>query len=206
MDELSSKKPRSASPSQSFLTDVEDEERDALLEPMPLGEESSGQSRPRRARRACSFYAICMLSLSNLAFMAALFTIILQVRTLEPTTLPSWTPPEQYETRVFEYVGVYGEEPSPKSEAAWTNLIPSKLIYSSGCLQSCVSDNNSTCFAEGKGWIKVHNETAIPDMPGLDQSLPEQSALLSVFHQLHCLVSAAHKRSRDNIAQLTFAP
>lgn len=200
MNEFSSKKPRSTSPSHSSLTEVQDEERDVLLETVPSGERSSGESRPRRARCTCSSNTICMLSIITLAFVIALFTIILQMKTLESTRLPPWIPPEQYETRVFEHVDVYGEEPGPKSETAWTNLIPSKLVHSSGLLQSCVADNSSTCSAVGKGWIEVHNETAIPDTPGFNQSLPEQSALVSVFHQLHCLVSTAHKRTGDNIA------
>ncbi|KAK8090441.1 hypothetical protein PG997_005402 [Apiospora hydei] len=41
---------------------------------------------------------------------------------------------------------------------------------------------------EGKGWIDVDNDTAIPYMHGMDQSLPKQQAMISVFHQLHCLL------------------
>lgn len=42
---------------------------------------------------------------------------------------------------------------------------------------------------EGRGWVHMRNKTALPDMPGLNQSLPEHIALPSVYHQLHCLVS-----------------
>nr|A0A142I729.1 RecName: Full=UstYa family oxidase phomYb; AltName: Full=Phomopsin biosynthesis cluster protein Yb [Diaporthe leptostromiformis]AMR44281.1 DUF3328 protein [Diaporthe leptostromiformis]BDA39141.1 DUF3328 [Diaporthe leptostromiformis] len=165
MDGYSSKKPRSASPSRSSLTEVEEEERDTLLKTVSLEEEDkSGENGPRKLRRSRFLYAIGILMLSNIAFIAAFLTVFVQKRALEPARLPPWAPPERYESRVFKYMDVYGGEPGPKSEEAWTNLIP-----------------------KGKGWIKVHNETAIPDMPGLDQSLPEQSALVSVFHQLHCL-------------------
>ncbi|EXF74065.1 hypothetical protein CFIO01_10491 [Colletotrichum fioriniae PJ7] len=41
----------------------------------------------------------------------------------------------------------------------------------------------------GRGWVTVKNETALPDLPGLNQSLPEHRAYPSVFHQLHCLYS-----------------
>jgi hypothetical protein len=189
MNEFSSKKSRSTSPSRSSLTEVEDEERDSLLETMHLGEKKrSGENGARKVRRTRSFYAICILSLSNLAFIVAIFTILYQKKTFEPNWLPSWAPPERYESRVFQYVDIYGGEPGPKSEAAWTNLIPSEfiqtlLIFNSITLTVYLS------VSVGKGWIEIHNETAIPDTPGLDQSLPKQSALVSVFHQLHCLVS-----------------
>lgn len=45
-------------------------------------------------------------------------------------------------------------------------------------------------ITEGNGWINVTvDDGVLPYMPGLDPSLPEQKARLSVFHQLHCLVS-----------------
>lgn len=34
----------------------------------------------------------------------------------------------------------------------------------------------------------IHNESALPEMPGLNQSLPEHTAWITVTHQLHCLV------------------
>ena len=37
--------------------------------------------------------------------------------------------------------------------------------------------------------MKVNNDTAIPETPGLNQSLPIQRATTGVVHQLHCLVS-----------------
>ncbi|TKW52252.1 hypothetical protein CTA1_11000 [Colletotrichum tanaceti] len=42
---------------------------------------------------------------------------------------------------------------------------------------------------KGRGWVHMLNKTALPDMPGLNQSLPEHIALPSVYHQLHCLYS-----------------
>ena len=41
----------------------------------------------------------------------------------------------------------------------------------------------------GRGFVNINNDTALPDQPGLDQSLPQQRAMISVFHQLHCIVS-----------------
>lgn len=127
MDGYSSKKTRTTSPSRSSLTEVEEEERDTLLEPLPLEEEKrSAESGPYKLRRHRSLCAIGILSLSNLVFIVAFLTLFIQKRTMEPTPLPSWAPPERYESRVFKYVDVYGGEPGPKSEVAWTNLIPSK--------------------------------------------------------------------------------
>lgn len=126
MDELSSKKSRNTSPSRSSLTEVEDEERDALLENVPLGDkERSSESGHRKVRRTRSFYTIGILSLSNLAFIVAFLILFAQTRTVEPDPLPSWAPPERYESRIFQYVDTFGGEPGPKSEAAWTKLIPS---------------------------------------------------------------------------------
>lgn len=126
MDELSSKKSRNTSPSRSSLTEVEDEERDALLENVPLGDKKrSSENGHRKVRRTRSLYAIGILSLSNLAFIVAFLILFAQKRNLEPNQLPSWAPPERYESRVFQYVDTFGGEPGPKSEAAWTNLIPS---------------------------------------------------------------------------------
>lgn len=125
MDEISSKKSRNTSPSRSSLTEVEDEERDALLENVSLGEKRSSENGHRKVRRTRSFYAIGILSLSNLAFIVSFLILLAQKRSVEPNPLPSWAPPERYESRVFQYVDTFGGEPGPKSEAAWTNLIPS---------------------------------------------------------------------------------
>lgn len=50
-----------------------------------------------------------------------------------------------------------------------------------------MKDNKIT---EGKGFIVLPNETAeaLPDLPRLDKSKKEQHAMVTVFHQLHCLV------------------
>lgn len=50
--------------------------------------------------------------------------------------------------------------------------------------------------------MNIRNDTALPDQPGLDQSLPEQRAMISVFHQLHCLVSNLHRPYRDRRANI----
>lgn len=42
---------------------------------------------------------------------------------------------------------------------------------------------------DGRGFVIINNDTALPDQPGLNQSLVEQKAMVSVFHQLHCIVS-----------------
>lgn len=43
----------------------------------------------------------------------------------------------------------------------------------------------------------INNETILPEMPGLDQSLPQQRAMISVFHELHCLVRAFPSSARS---------
>lgn len=48
-----------------------------------------------------------------------------------------------------------------------------------------------TCLLEGKGFIVVKNDTALPHMPGLRRPAHEQKACVAIFHQMHCLVSLA---------------
>ncbi|KAE8364652.1 hypothetical protein BDV27DRAFT_145155 [Aspergillus caelatus] len=59
---------------------------------------------------------------------------------------------------------LYGEPLNPEAEKAWDELMP-----------------------VGRGFVNINNDTALPDQPGLDQSLPQQRAMISVFHQLHCI-------------------
>ncbi|POS75824.1 hypothetical protein DHEL01_v205777 [Diaporthe helianthi] len=44
----------------------------------------------------------------------------------------------------------------------------------------------------GRGQVMINNETALPEMPGLNQSLPQHEAWVAVTHQLHCLYSTKH--------------
>ncbi|WQF82956.1 Putative mycotoxin biosynthesis protein UstYa [Colletotrichum destructivum] len=135
------------------------EEKERLLEM------SADSSEPPRSRKRRSVTPICitmsLLVLSNFCFCVAL---ILTARANLTPAPPSWMPPERYTKQTFQFQKVFGEEPSERSEAAWTRLIPM-----------------------GKGWINVTTEDELPYMPGLDKSIPEKKALLSVFHQLHCL-------------------
>ncbi|KAI6571032.1 hypothetical protein MCOR06_011842 [Pyricularia oryzae] len=68
--------------------------------------------------------------------------------------------------KVMHSEPLFGQEPNEESIAAWNSLLP-----------------------KGRGWVHMRNKTALPDMPGLNQSLPEHIALPSVYHQLHCLYS-----------------
>ena len=48
--------------------------------------------------------------------------------------------------------------------------------------------------AAGRGFVYVKNETILPEYPRLNESMPEQRAVVSVFHQLHCLVSSRESK------------
>ncbi|PYH98058.1 hypothetical protein BO71DRAFT_480605 [Aspergillus ellipticus CBS 707.79] len=72
--------------------------------------------------------------------------------------------PEFRTTKLFEFETLYGEPLSPEAEKAWDEMMPI-----------------------GRGFVTIQNDTALPDQPGLNQSLPEQHAMISVFHQLHCI-------------------
>lgn len=37
-------------------------------------------------------------------------------------------------------------------------------------------------------FVVIKNDPALPDQPGLDPSIPEQKAMVAVFHQVHCIV------------------
>jgi len=67
---------------------------------------------------------------------------------------------------------LYAREPDEESEMAWTRLLPL-----------------------GRGQVKINNQSAIPDLPGYNQTGTEEDGLdldntawVTVFHQLHCLV------------------
>ncbi|KAE8351273.1 hypothetical protein BDV28DRAFT_137494 [Aspergillus coremiiformis] len=60
----------------------------------------------------------------------------------------------------------------------------------------------------GRGFVTIRNDTALPDQPGLNQSLPEQHAMVSVFHQLHCLYmtrEAYYAAREGNVDQVSAA-
>ncbi|OLN86895.1 hypothetical protein CCHL11_04539 [Colletotrichum chlorophyti] len=77
---------------------------------------------------------------------------------------PKWFPPQM--TKILWGDKLYGQPPNPESIKAWNKLLPT-----------------------GRGFVTVKNESAMPDLPGLNQSLPEYQAQHTVFHQLHCLYS-----------------
>ncbi|KAK7952801.1 uncharacterized protein PG986_008529 [Apiospora aurea] len=151
---------RSMSQSSSTSDDVEEKEQ--LLD----GEDSQTAG-PRQAKRRRLplriLVTIGFLAALNLAFITALAVFVVRKGQADAQP-PSWMPPERYTKKLFIYQSVFGDEPSKESEGQWTKLIP-----------------------KGKGWIDVDNDTALPYMHGMDQSLPKQQAMISVFHQLHCL-------------------
>ncbi|KAK8041675.1 hypothetical protein PG993_006198 [Apiospora rasikravindrae] len=144
----------------SSASDVEEKEQ--LLD----GDASqTAKSREAKRRRLPTriLVTIGFLTVLNLALITVLVVFVVRKGQAHDHP-PSWMPPERYTKKLFIYQSVFGDEPSTESEGQWTKLIP-----------------------KGKGWIDVDNDTAIPYMHGMDQSLPKQQAMISVFHQLHCL-------------------
>ncbi|KAF5017642.1 hypothetical protein F66182_10407 [Fusarium sp. NRRL 66182] len=115
-------------------------------------------------------WAIVLLALSNTVSLCVLFYVTLKPQSALSTVVyppqPDWFPPQIPVKKVFQSEPLFGQEPNNESIAAWNSLLP-----------------------KGRGWIHMRNKTALPDMPGLNQSLPEHIALPSVYHQLHCLYS-----------------
>ncbi|KAK1845603.1 hypothetical protein CCHR01_11773 [Colletotrichum chrysophilum] len=140
-----------------------DEEKQILLESSEVLEQTT--LRPKHSPFITTRVAILLLVLSNIAFVTALGLVL---RSQSSSSLPAWMPPERTAKKLFMYQSVFGGEPDAKSEEMWTKLIPM-----------------------GKGWINVTADTdEIPYYPGMGRSIPKQRALVAVFHQLHCLVSA----------------
>ncbi|KAG6004626.1 hypothetical protein E4U21_000902 [Claviceps maximensis] len=122
--------------------------------------------------RACRekvyrFYwiVICLVLLCE-GLLAGLAVVIRQKRGLETTAaaIPAWLPPEESVHTIFQSDELYVGEQRPESEKAWKALMP-----------------------EGMGIVTVRNTTSLPALPRLDQSMNEQNAMVSVYHQLHCL-------------------
>lgn len=85
---------------------------------------------------------------------------------------------------LFEFQTLFGRPLNNESEAAWNALMPSTAPESHS-LQMLTHRYRSV----GRGFVIIKNDTALPDQPGLNQSIVEQKAMVSVFHQLHCIVS-----------------
>ncbi|GKT92641.1 hypothetical protein CT0861_06184 [Colletotrichum tofieldiae] len=100
----------------------------------------------------------------------------------ESLSVPPWFPPETRVSKTLFFDRKFGRPPDEENLQAWGNLMP-----------------------PGRGFVVVRNQTALPDMPSLHQDLPEQHALVSVYHQLHCLWSTkeSYFRLRDGLAEDT---
>ncbi|TDZ67384.1 Oxidase ustYa [Colletotrichum trifolii] len=147
-----------------------EEEQDGLLD-------SHGPRYRRLVRLSTTspLTTVC-LSISNAVTVAIVLVLLLSRGSLDspcptPTTVvypprPAWFPPEIPVTKVLHGDKRYGQAPNPESIEAWNQLLP-----------------------KGRGWVRVNNQSALPDLPGLNHSLPEHRAFPTVFHQLHCLYS-----------------
>ncbi|KAG5938707.1 hypothetical protein E4U53_007954 [Claviceps sorghi] len=121
----------------------------------------SGACRERTYR---FYWVVVGLVLLCEALLTGLAVVIRQKRALEPVATPPWLPPEQMIQTVFQPDELYVGEQSPESDGAWKALMP-----------------------EGMGIVTVRNTTSLPALPRLDRSRNEQNAMVSVYHQLHCL-------------------
>ncbi|KAG5926196.1 hypothetical protein E4U42_003536 [Claviceps africana] len=123
----------------------------------------SGSCRDRTYRLYCVVVGLVLLCE---ALLAGLAVVIRQKRALEPVATPPWLPPEQTIQTVFQPDERYVGEQSAASDGAWKALMP-----------------------EGMGIVTVRNTTSLPALPRLDKSRDEQNAMVSVYHQLHCLAA-----------------
>ncbi|KAF1922665.1 uncharacterized protein M421DRAFT_426681 [Didymella exigua CBS 183.55] len=154
------------------LSNAENENENASL--LHSHEPYENQRIPQQSLR--SSLIIFTLSLSNVITIATVLFLLRNYVPVachrdEPTNVvyppqPKWLPPQIPVTKILQSDELYGQTPNPESIKAWNGLLP-----------------------KGRGWVKIWNETALPDLPGLNQSLAEHHAFPSVFHQLHCLYS-----------------
>lgn len=167
-----------SSASGSQIADDDMEEKENLLE------SGTALSPPQKQGRLAVLSLPCttfFLALSNILLLTALVVVTLRPITTATTTTigapgveqarkfpeqPPWEPQVDFRTEIFRFQTIYGAEPSEDVEQAWTAMIP-----------------------KGKGFIVLPNKTAeaLPDLPRLDKSKKEQHAMITVFHQLHCL-------------------
>lgn len=80
---------------------------------------------------------------------------------------------------------MFGEPLNNKSEEAWNDLMPNMSSY---FLETCLMLMNNFMISWCR-FVVIKNDPALPDQPGLDPSIPEQKAMVAVFHQVHCIVS-----------------
>ncbi|MCJ1457656.1 hypothetical protein MMC28_008025 [Mycoblastus sanguinarius] len=134
-----------------------------------MGYQKYGSSSKRQQSRLLGscwwLLTVAILLILNIMTLVLLFQSVRRVRSLETPPPKSWLPPEVGIKKVFLYDEEYGQVPSEESNEAWYNLMPN-----------------------GLGFVKVNNDTAIPDTPGLNQSLPIQRATTGAVHQIHCLI------------------
>ncbi|KAG6037210.1 hypothetical protein E4U19_002434 [Claviceps sp. Clav32 group G5] len=155
------------------LTPDEQEDRARLLQCTPtasvlLDDDGTCCSRPCRGKVYRLYWAVICLALLSEALLAGLAVVMIrQKRTSGPASTPSWLPPEQSIQTIFQPDELYVGERTPESEKAWKALMP-----------------------EGLGIVTVRDTTALPALPRLDQSLTAQNAMVSVYHQMHCLYRA----------------
>ncbi|PMB73678.1 hypothetical protein BM221_001102 [Beauveria bassiana] len=136
-------------------------EKMSCAERMQVSEQKRSEKASIRFQLTAPWLVSVVLALTNLLW---LWGFLKQQRPRESVSHQSWMPPDIAKSLLFEFKSLYGTGLSNESETAWNALMP-----------------------VGRGFVVIKNDTVIPDQPGLNQSVVEQKAMVSVFHQLHCL-------------------
>lgn len=86
---------------------------------------------------------------------------------------------------------LYGRPPDEENQKTWDEMRPRKYFLADPLATplSTVKRGLTRVYSVGRGFIVLKNDTALPDMPALHQEVPEQHAMVSAFHQMHCVVS-----------------
>ncbi|GAW18588.1 hypothetical protein ANO14919_080660 [Xylariales sp. No.14919] len=118
----------------------------------------STQTRYYKKRNSLLCGIVAFLTVIVAALISILAVVLFQKGSDQHEGKPSWLPPQQQINRVFWPQDVFAREPNTESEAAWDSLFP-----------------------EGGGFVEINGTEAS------NLQLSERRAVLSVFHQFHCL-------------------
>ncbi|KAK1524358.1 uncharacterized protein CCOS01_09445 [Colletotrichum costaricense] len=163
---------------------------------------STGEQPRRVSQRLWAPCIITVLAFSNLLLAALCVCLMLRVGgqpapETAPHTVatsgPSWLPPQKSQTfsntscaavpmkKTLNSEPIYGGPITNESKEAWDALMP-RMFPTPGS-----ESKDLTCTPDGRGFVIIKNETAVPEMPKFNATMSEYKGVISVFHQLHCV-------------------
>ncbi|KAI0546784.1 hypothetical protein F4679DRAFT_587160 [Xylaria curta] len=109
-------------------------------------------------KRISYLYGIVAFLAVAVIALSSTLAVVSSQKDSQNEQLPSWSPPRRQMNKVFWPKDEFARDPDTESEGAWDSLFP-----------------------EGGGFVEFNNTNAS------NPPLSESRAVLSMFHQLHCL-------------------